>query len=139
MTITRERMDELIDEHYRAEAAADIDAIVAGFTADAEHDVAGRPGGSLRGGAQIAAFYRELLAELRIERFESTRRRYGDAHAVDEAILHGTAEGRPFGMEGRGRPVRVRLLHVFEFAHGLISRESAWMDVRALQDQLAQA
>jgi hypothetical protein len=31
----------------------------------------------------------------------------------------------------------VRLLHVFEFAQGLISRESAWLDVRAMQEQLA--
>jgi uncharacterized protein len=137
VTITRERMDQLIDDHYRAEASADIDRIAAGFTADAEHDVAGRPGGTLHGPAEIAAFYRGLLADLRIERFESTRRRYGDDHAVDEAILHATAAGRPFGFEGRGRQVRVRLLHVFEFAHGLISRESAWLDVRALQEQLA--
>jgi hypothetical protein len=132
-------MDLLIDAHYRAEESGDVEAIVEGFTDDAEHDVAGRPGGPLRGGSEIAAFYRGLLAELRIERFESVRRKYGADHAVDEAILHATAEGRPFGLEGRGRPVKVRLLHLFEFADGLISRESAWLDMGAIQQQLAAA
>jgi hypothetical protein len=37
-----------------------------GFTADAEHDVAGRPGPPLRGGEQIRAFYRALLIDLEI-------------------------------------------------------------------------
>lgn len=135
-TVSRERMDALIDGHFQAEATGDIEAIIQGFTADAEHDVPGRPGGLLRGGEQIGDFYRGLLAELRIGRFETLRRWYGDRHAVDESILHATAEGRPFGLDGRGRPVRVRLLHVFEFANGLISRESAWLDIRALEAQL---
>jgi uncharacterized protein len=130
-------MDTLIDGHYRAEEAADVDAIVDGFVRDAEHDVAGRPGGPLRGGDEIAAFYRGLLDDLRIERFETVRRWYGDDHAVDESIMHATATGRPFGLDGRGRPVRVRFLHVFDFADDLIARESAWLDVPAVQAQLA--
>ena len=136
---THAQMDALIDAHYRAEENGDIDAIVEGFTGDAEHDVAGRPGSPLHGNSEIAAYYRGLLAELRIDRFESIRRQYGDEHAVDEAILHATAQGRPFGLEGRGRPVRARLLHVFEFSDGLISRESAWIDMGAVQQQLAAA
>jgi uncharacterized protein len=135
--LTREQMDALVDGHFRAEAAGDVSAVVEGFTADAEHDVVGRPGGSLRGGEQIGAFYRGLLGDLRIERFENVRRWYGDRHVVDESILHATAEGRPFGLEGRGRPVAVRLLHVFDFAHGRIGRESAWLDIAAVQQQLA--
>jgi uncharacterized protein len=129
-------MDALVDAHYRAEEARDIDAIVAGFVRDAEHDVAGRPGGELQGGEQIAAYYRGLLAELRIDRFEPVRRWHGDRHVVDESILYGTAVGRVFGLEGGGRKVRVRLLQVFDFADGLISRESAWLDVAGLQRQL---
>ena len=57
-------------------------------------------------------FYRALLAELLIERFEPMRRSYGDDYVVDESILHATAEGHPFGLEGRGRPVRTRFLHI---------------------------
>src|SRR4051794_37050609 len=135
--MTCEEMDALVDGHYRAEEAGDIDAILDGFVDDAEHDVAGRPGGQLRGGEQIAGFYRALLADLRIDRFEPVRRWYGDGHVVDEAILHATAEGHPFGLEGRGRRVAARMLHVFDFADGLIARESAWLDTGAIHEQLA--
>ena len=135
--MTREQMDALVDGHYRAEESADLSAIVAGFTADAEHDVAGRPGGALHGGEQIAGFYRALLADLRIDRFEPVRRRYGADFVVDESVLHATAVGHPFGFDGRGRPVSTRFLHIFDFADGLISRESAWIDLGAIQQQLA--
>jgi uncharacterized protein len=135
--MTRAEMDALVEGHYRAEEAGDLDAIVDGFTADAEHDVAGRPGEPLHGGDQIEGFYRALLAELRIDRFEPVRRWYGENHVVDEAILHATANGHPFGLDGRGRPVRARFLHIFDFSDGLISRESAWIDLAAIQQQLA--
>jgi hypothetical protein len=42
-----------------------------------------------------------------------------------------------FGFNGHGRPVQVGLLHVFDFADGLICRESAWLDLASLQRQLA--
>jgi steroid delta-isomerase-like uncharacterized protein len=135
--MTRQQMDSLVDGHYRAEETADIEAIVAGFTRDAEHDVAGRPGGPLHGGEQIAGYYRELLSALRIDRFEPVRRWYGADHVADESILHAVAEGEVLGRPGGGRSVRVRLLHVFDFADGLIARESAWLDVAGLQQQLA--
>ena len=135
--MTQAQMDVLVDGHYRAEEAGDLEAIVEGFAPDAEHDVAGRPGGTFHGGDQIEDFYRGLLAELRINRFEPVRRWYGEAHVVDESLLHATAEGRPFGLEGRGRPVRVRFLHIFDFSDGLISRESAWIDLAAIQQQLS--
>ena len=135
--LTRAEMDALVDGHYRAEEAGDLDAIVAGFAPDAEHDVVGRPGGALHGGDAIAGFYGALLAELRINRFEPVRRWYGEDHVVDESILHATADGHPFGLAGRGRPVRARFLHIFDFSDGLIGRESAWIDLASIQHQLA--
>lgn len=135
--LTIAQMDDLVERHFRAEETGDLDAIAAGFTRDAEHDVAGRPGGVLRGGEQIAAFYEGLLAELQIERFATLRRWYGNEHLVDESMLHGRAIGRPFGLAGNDKQVQIRLLHVFDFAQGLISRESAWIDIAALQQQLA--
>jgi hypothetical protein len=136
--MTRKEMDTLVDSHYRAEETGDLGAIVEGFAPNAEHDVVGRPGDPLHGGDQIEGFYRALLAELRIDRFEPVRRWYGDAHVADEAILHATANGHPFGLDGRGRPVRARFLHIFDFGDGLISRESAWIDLAAIQQQLAE-
>src|SRR3954453_5571904 len=93
---SRERMDELVDGHYRAEETSDLAAIVAGFQPDAEHDVVGRPGPTLHGAAQIEEFYRDLFADLRIDRFEPVRRRYGADHVVDESVLHATATGHSF-------------------------------------------
>jgi uncharacterized protein len=135
---TRTQMDALVEGHYRAEETGNLQAIVDGFAAEAEHDVVGRPGDALHGGDQIEGFYRALLAELRIDHFEPVRRWYGDDHVVDESILHATANGHPFGLEGRGRPVRARFLHIFDFRAGLISRESAWIDLAAIQQQLSE-
>lgn len=135
--LSQQQMDALVDGHFRAEEAGDLQAIVKGFTQGAEHEVAGRPGGPLHGHDQIAAFYAALLADLPVTRFEKVRRRYGEDHVVDESILHATATGEVFGLDGRGRSVRVGFLHVFDFADGLICRESAWLDVASLQRQLA--
>jgi ketosteroid isomerase-like protein len=132
-TLTKEEKDTLVDCHFESEVAGDIDAIVEGFVPGAEHDVAGSPGGPVHGGEAIAAFYRGLLSELRLDRFETLRRRYGDNHVVDDSILHATAIAGP----ASGREVAVRILHVFDFSDGLISRENAWLDTAALQEQLA--
>jgi len=42
--MSRAQMDALVDGHYRAEEAGDLEAIVDGFTPDAEHDIAGSSG-----------------------------------------------------------------------------------------------
>ena len=47
--------------------------------------------------------------------------------------------GAPFGLEGRGRPLEFRLLHVVEFAEdGRIQREAVWPDLAAIIRQLPQ-
>jgi predicted ester cyclase len=55
---------------------------------------------------------------------------------VDESVLHATATGEVFGLNGRGRPVRVGLLHVFDFEDGLICWERARLDLASLRRQL---
>jgi quercetin dioxygenase-like cupin family protein len=78
-----------------------------------------------------------IVEGFRIDRFEPVRRWHGESHVVDESILHGVAGGRVFGLDGRDRPMHVRLLHVFDFDGSAIARESAWLDVAGLQQQLA--
>ncbi len=133
---TRAQMDALVDGHHRAEENGDLKAIVEGFAPNAEHDVVGRPGDPLHGGDQIEGFYLALFADLRIDRIEPVRCWRGDDHVVDESVLHATALGRPFGFEGR-RPIKTRFLHIFDFKDGLISRESAWIDLPAIHQQLS--
>ena len=44
-------MDRLIEQHLQAEETGDLDAAVAVYTDDVEHDVVGAPGGPLYGPA----------------------------------------------------------------------------------------
>ena len=64
---------------------------------------------------------------------------YGEDFLVDESLWRGKAPGRPFGLEGKGRPLAFRLLHVIEFApSGDIRRENVWVDLAAIIQQLPQ-
>ncbi len=132
---SRAEMDGLIAEHYRAEVAADIPAIVANFAEDVQHEILGQ--GALHGRQAAGERYARIFEGLAIDRFVPLRRLYGDDFAVDDALVEGRAIGRFAGMEGHGQPIRFRLLHVFEFHAGLIAGETAWLDVAAVQQQLA--
>ena len=128
-------LDRIIDEHFQAELDEDIEAVVSTFADDVEHDVVGRPSVS-RGRDEAAAFYRELFADLRLERFETVHRYHGVDFVVDESIVHATAIGSPFGIPGEGRALTFRLLHIFDVHDGLITRENAWLDMASIMAQL---
>ena len=115
--MTRDEIDRILERHFAAEQKRDIDAILATYTEDIEHDAVGRDPNPITGKAAIGVFYREFLSDLEHANVIPVRRLYG--------------------AEGYGRPVRFRLLHLFEFRDGLISRENAWLDMLAIQRQLA--
>ena len=132
-------MDRRIDEHFGFEAADDIDGVVATLAADAEHDIVGWPTGPTRGRAAARPFYEALFHDLAGSEVQSRRRLYGENFLVDESLWRGKAPGRPFGFEGRGRPLEFRLLHVIEFGgEGTIRRENVWVDFAAIARQLPQ-
>jgi uncharacterized protein len=59
---------------------------------------------------------------------------------IDESLWRGRAPGRPFGLDGKDRPLEFRMLHVVEFAdNGDIKRENVWIDLAAVIRQLPQA
>jgi steroid delta-isomerase-like uncharacterized protein len=130
-------VDALVDDHYAAEVAGDLPRLLATFSDDVEHDVVGAPDVSA-GKVQVEAFYRGLLADLRLEEIRSVRRYHGDGFVVDESLVTALAIGSPFGIPGGGRTVRFRLLHVFEIRDGEISRENAWIDTASVFAQLAE-
>lgn len=139
MLLTREAMDRKVDEHFHHEGSDDVDGVLATLAADAEHDVVGWPAGATRGRANARAFYETLFADLAESRVETLRRLYGSDFVVDESIWRGKAPGRPFGLEGRNRPLEFRLLHLIQFAdNGEIRRENVWMDLAAIVAQLPQ-
>jgi truncated hemoglobin YjbI/ketosteroid isomerase-like protein len=133
--LSRDAMDRLMDAHFQAEVGACISEIVATFTDDVEHEIVGvrEP---IHGKEGAGALYTGLLKNLVIDQITPVRRLHGDDFLVDESILEGRAMGQVAGLEGHGRPVRFRLLHIFEFRDGLIARENAWLDLAAIQQQL---
>ena len=138
MALTREQMDKKLDEHFAFEMGDDVEGVLATLTDDVDHDVVGWPDGPCRGKDAVRPFYETLFADLADGSVRSTRRLYGDGFMVDDSVWSGTAPGRPFGLEGKGRPLEFRLLHVLEFDEaGDISRENVWIDLAAIQRQLA--
>ncbi|MGA0605017.1 ester cyclase [Phenylobacterium sp. VNQ135] len=139
MALTREQMDRKIDEHFAFAQADDVEGVLATMHADAEHDIVGWPTGPTRGRDGARPFYETLFADLADGRIECLRRLYGEDFLVDESLWRGKAVGRPFGLEGRDRPLEFRLLHVVEFAdNGDIRRENVWLDMAAIFQQLPQ-
>jgi steroid delta-isomerase-like uncharacterized protein len=136
-TASRTDVDALVDDHFRAEIDGDLDRLLATFAEDVEHDVVGNPAVST-GKDEVAAFYRGLLGDLALDDITTARRYHGDGFVVDEALVTARAIGTPFGIPGRGRTVRFRLLHVFEIRGGEITRENAWLDVAGVLAQLGQ-
>jgi hypothetical protein len=138
MPLTPAQMDKSIDEHFGYERADDIEGVLATLAPDAVHDIVGWPAGPTRGREKARAFYTQMFADLAESSVTPVRRLYGSNFMVDESLWEGKAPGRPFGLEGRNRPLKFRILHVLEFApDGLISRESVWLDLAAIVQQLS--
>ncbi len=139
MFLTPEQMDEKIDAHFAYEGNDDVEGVLATLDVDATHDVVGSPLGTRHGREAARPFYESLFADLSESKVTPIRRLYGDSFLVDESFWEGRAPGRPFGLEGRGRPLSFRLLHVVEFTDdGHISREQVWLDLAAIIQQLPQ-
>ncbi len=139
MTLTRADMDRKIDEHFGFEARDDVAGVLATLANDVEHDIVGWPSGPTHGRDAARPFYETLFADLSDGRIECLRRLYGADFLVDESLWRGKAPGRPFGLDGKGRPLEFRLLHVIEFAgNGDIARENVWVDLAAIIRQLPQ-
>lgn len=139
MPVTREQMDQKMDEHFGFEARDDVAGVLATLSDDAEHDIVGWPTGPTLGREAARGFYEALFGDLTEGKAHSLRRLYGDNFLVDDSIWRGKAPGRPFGLEGRGRDLEFRLLHVVEFNEaGDIKRENVWLDLAAIIRQLPQ-
>jgi predicted ester cyclase len=139
MPIAPAEMDRKIDEHFGFEARDDVEGVLATLAPDVEHDIVGWPLGPTHGREGARRFYETLFVDLADGKVRSLKRLYGDNFLVDESVWEGKAPGRPFGLEGRGRPLEFRLLHVIEFAaSGDIKRENVWVDLAAIMRQLPQ-
>ena len=130
------QMKELTDQHIAAEIAGDTAGAVSVYTDDVEHDVVGSPTGPIRGRAAAQGFYDQLIADLDTERMALTREQYGEDFCVVEHECTGVAKGEFMGITGNGRRVTFRILHVWDFKDGAISREQVWVDGGSIAAQL---
>jgi steroid delta-isomerase-like uncharacterized protein len=131
------QMQALVDSHMTAENHGDIDSAVAVYTEDVEHDVVGFPNGPSRGKDAARNFYAYLTTNFRSESWDVLRRYFADDAMVLEQLMTGTVIGSLLGLPGNGRRISFRMMHVFEFHDGLISRENIWLDTAAVADQLS--
>ena len=139
MALSPGEMDRRIDQHFGFEAADNVEGVLATLAPDAEHDVVGWPTGPTHGRENARPFYERLFADLAEGSVQPLRRLYGTNFLVDESLWRGKAQGTPFGLEGKGRPLEFRLLHIVEFAdNGDIQRENVWLDFAAIAHQLPQ-
>ena len=140
MSLSPEEMDRSIDQHFAFEARDDVQGVLATLAPDVHHDIVGWPAGPTHGRDNARPFYENLFKDLSESKVETVRRLYGKNFLVDESLWRGKAPGKPFGIEGRNRPLAFRLLHVVEFADtGAIKRENVWIDLAAIIEQLPQA
>jgi len=138
MTLTPEQMNRKIDEHFGFEAADDVAGVLATLAPDATHDIVGYPTGPTHGREAARGFYQQMFADLAESKVTVIKRLHGANFLIDESMWEGRAPGRPFGIEGRNRPLRFRLLHVVEFTPDgkHIQREQVWVDMAAIIQQL---
>ena len=130
------QMDELIEAHISAEMAGDTAAAVSMYSDEVEHDVVGWPGGPVRGPSAAKGFYDQLVADFNNEQMLPTRKLYGEDFCVVEHETTGSVPGTFLGVPGHGRRITFRMLHVWEFREGRISRENVWLDGGAIVAQL---
>ncbi len=135
--LSKEQMDNKIDEHFGFEARDDVEGVLSTLAPDVIHDIVGSPSGSTYGPENARPFYEKLFVDLSDGKVTTIKRLYGENFLVDESLWKGKAPGSPFGIDGRGRPLSFRLLHVIEFTEqGLIQRENVWIDLAAIIQQL---
>ena len=136
-TVNHSEMRDLVSRHIRAEGAGDVDTAISVYTDDVEHDVIGYPGSPHHGKDGARKFYDELTANFRTESEEVLHRYFADDTMILEQKMTGTVIGSMLGLPGHGRRISFRILHVFEFRDGLISRENVWLDSAAIVAQLS--
>jgi steroid delta-isomerase-like uncharacterized protein len=135
-SLTKEAIDRVIEDHFRREAEGDVEGTLKTLTDDVVHDVVGDPAGELHGPGAVRHRYGHLFGNVKGERADVKHRLYGENFVVDDKIWTARVTGEFMGIPGHGRRISIRVLHVFEFRDGLISRENVWIDAGAAVAQL---
>jgi len=135
--MTPTEMQALVERHLKAEGLGDVDGAISVYTNDIEHDAVGFPDSPCQGKEAARTFYENLTANFRAEAEEVLHRYVTDDAMILEQLMTGAVIGSLLGLPGNGRRISFRILHVFEFRNGLISRENIWLDTAAIVSQLS--
>lgn len=129
---------DIIDRHFAAENAHDVQATLDTYTDDIVWDDVTHPDAPFHGKEEVANVYSSIIDAIPDVELTSVKRFTGESgkYVVDESILTGHVHGEWAGMSGGGAPVNVRILHIFELRDGLISYENAWFDAAEVQRQI---
>jgi steroid delta-isomerase-like uncharacterized protein len=127
---------DIIDRHFAAENAHDVDATLATYTDDIVWDDVTHPESPFAGKEAVGAVYSGIIDAIPDVHLESVKRIDAGQYVIDESILTGHVHGAWAGLEGGGAPVEVRILHVFEVRDGLISYENAWFNAADVMRQV---
>jgi len=129
---------DIIDRHFAAENAHDVQATLDTYTDDIVWDDVTHPDSPFRGKEAVARVYSGIIEAIPDVTLTSVKRFSGEdgRYVVDESVISGHVQGEWAGMAGGGAPVEVRMLHVFEIRDGLICYENAWFDAAAVQRQI---
>ena len=127
---------DIIDRHFAAENAHDIEGTLATYTDDIVWDDVTHPLCPVQGKEAAGSIYAGIIDAIPDVHLESVRRFNSGDVVVDESVLTGHVHGEWAGVDGGGAPVRVRVLHVFDIRDGLIARENTWFDASAVMRQV---
>jgi ketosteroid isomerase-like protein len=106
---------DIIDRHFAAENAHDVDATLATYTDDIVWDDVTHPLSPFEGKDAVGSVYSGILDAIPDVHLGSVKRLTSPdgTFVVDESILTGHVEGSWSGVEGGGAPVRVRIRRCF--------------------------
>jgi steroid delta-isomerase-like uncharacterized protein len=129
---------DIVDRHFAAENAHDVDATLATYTDDIIWDDVTHPLSPVHGKEAVGAVYTDILAAIPDVSFDSTLRFNSEdgEWVLDISNVSGHVEGEWAGIAGDGAPVEIRLLHLFRLRDGLIAYENAWFDSAAVLRQV---
>ncbi|WP_394821811.1 nuclear transport factor 2 family protein [Pendulispora albinea] len=132
--MTAKEMDELLDHHLAAEMRGDVEATLATFSPDIEHEMVGP--GILKGIDAVRPRYEGLFRDVESLSYKTLHRVHGPGFVVDDMLLRVKVLGTMMGIPGNGRIIEFRMLHRFKMHGGKITRETAWLDAAAVLRQL---
>lgn len=135
MTVITTQDFAVIDRHEEAEAAQDVEGVVATFSPDAVLEP--KPTGKeFIGPDEIRVFYQDLFGAFP-DLAPRLLHRYRDGSVViDELVFSGTHAGPFMGIPATGRPVEVAASVIYEVRDGQLTREAAYWDVATMLVQM---